>query len=244
MRVLIIYIYIYLHTHTHHGVTASIDLGVFIIETSRSHSDTPYSVGLLWATDQPHAETSTWQHTTLTRDRYPWPWRDSNAQSQERAAADPRLRRRDHWDRPIINITTRKPYVDEHFHITCTWRTRIETSATLAQTPISIEWITVWEDDKACQKFCWVTPVNRFFCPGSLHEEGDRASLWNYVRIPLNTNNFYLKLYVSVFTQTCHKILPESLILFDILIICFFCDNCSVVSRSTRRSSNVLLRSL
>ena len=108
MRVLIIYIYIYLHTHTHHGVTASIDLGVFIIETSRSHSDTPYSVGLLWATDQPHAETSTWQHTTLTRDRYPWPWRDSNAQSQERAAADPRLRRRDHWDRPIINITTRK----------------------------------------------------------------------------------------------------------------------------------------
>jgi hypothetical protein len=31
--------------------------------------DTPQSVGLLWTRDQPVAETSTWQHTTLTRDR-------------------------------------------------------------------------------------------------------------------------------------------------------------------------------
>jgi hypothetical protein len=33
---------------------------------SRSHSDTPHSVGLLWTSDQPVAETSTWQHTTNT----------------------------------------------------------------------------------------------------------------------------------------------------------------------------------
>jgi len=33
--------------------------------------DTPQSVGLLWTSDQPDAETCTWQHTTLTRERHP-----------------------------------------------------------------------------------------------------------------------------------------------------------------------------
>jgi hypothetical protein len=42
--------------------------GLLIIEASRSHSDTPHSVGLLWTSDQPEADTSTWQHTTLTGD--------------------------------------------------------------------------------------------------------------------------------------------------------------------------------
>jgi hypothetical protein len=36
-------------------------------EASRSHSDTSHSVGLLWTNDQPDAETSTWKHTTQTR---------------------------------------------------------------------------------------------------------------------------------------------------------------------------------
>jgi hypothetical protein len=31
--------------------------GLFIVETTRSHSDTPHSVGL-WTIDQPNAETS------------------------------------------------------------------------------------------------------------------------------------------------------------------------------------------
>jgi hypothetical protein len=44
--------------------------------------DTPHSVGLLWTRDQLVAETSTWQHTTLTSDRHPCPRRDSNPQSQ------------------------------------------------------------------------------------------------------------------------------------------------------------------
>jgi hypothetical protein len=39
--------------------------GVLIIEASRSHSDIPHSVGLLWTSNQPDAETSTLQHTTL-----------------------------------------------------------------------------------------------------------------------------------------------------------------------------------
>ena len=36
--------------------------GLLITEASRSHSDTPRSVGLFWASDQPDAETSSWQH--------------------------------------------------------------------------------------------------------------------------------------------------------------------------------------
>jgi hypothetical protein len=42
--------------------------GLFIIEASLSHSDTPHSTELLWTSDQPVAETSTWQHTTQETD--------------------------------------------------------------------------------------------------------------------------------------------------------------------------------
>ena len=57
--------------------------GLLIVEASRSRSDTPHSVGLLWTSDQPVAETSTLQHTTLTRDNPPCLRRDSNPQSQQ-----------------------------------------------------------------------------------------------------------------------------------------------------------------
>jgi len=57
--------------------------GLLIIEALRSHSDAPHSVGLFWTSDQPDAEISTWQHTTLTTDKHPFPWRDSNLQSQQ-----------------------------------------------------------------------------------------------------------------------------------------------------------------
>ena len=39
--------------------------------------DTPF----FWTSDQPDAETSTWQHQTLTRDKHSRPRRDSNPQS-------------------------------------------------------------------------------------------------------------------------------------------------------------------
>ena len=57
--------------------------GFLIIEASRSNSDAPHSVGLLWTSDQLVAKTSTWQLTTLTTDRRPCPRRDSNPQSQQ-----------------------------------------------------------------------------------------------------------------------------------------------------------------
>ena len=63
------------------GATACSVPGLPYVEASRSHSDTPLSVGLLWTSDEPDAETSTWQHTTLT-DRHTCPRRGSNPQSQ------------------------------------------------------------------------------------------------------------------------------------------------------------------
>jgi hypothetical protein len=41
-------------------------LGLLTLEDARSHSDTPQSVGLLRKNEWPIAETSTWQHTTIT----------------------------------------------------------------------------------------------------------------------------------------------------------------------------------
>ena len=42
---------------------------LLIVDASRSHSDTPQSTGVLQTSDQPDAETSTWEETTLARDR-------------------------------------------------------------------------------------------------------------------------------------------------------------------------------
>jgi hypothetical protein len=60
-----------------------------MIEDSWSHSDTPHSVGLPWTSDLPVAETSTWQHTTLKKDRHPSPWRNSKPQSQQASGQKP-----------------------------------------------------------------------------------------------------------------------------------------------------------
>jgi len=57
--------------------------GLLIIEASRSLSDTPHSVGLLWTSDRPDAKTYSWRHTTLERDRYQCLRRDSNPQSKQ-----------------------------------------------------------------------------------------------------------------------------------------------------------------
>jgi len=63
--------------------------GLLIIDDSRSHSDTPHSVGLLWTSGQPVAETSTRQNTTLTTDRHPCPRRDWSPQSQQASGRRP-----------------------------------------------------------------------------------------------------------------------------------------------------------
>jgi len=53
--------------------TALVVLGFLIVKISKSHSDTLHSVGHLWTSDRPVAESSTWQHTTLTTDRHSCP---------------------------------------------------------------------------------------------------------------------------------------------------------------------------
>ena len=65
--------------------------GLLAVEYSWSHS-----VGLLWKSDQSEAETYTWQHTTLTKDRQPYPLPDSNPHhnSSKQAPADQRIRTR------------------------------------------------------------------------------------------------------------------------------------------------------
>jgi hypothetical protein len=42
-----------------HGWAAIVGLGLLIVEVSRSYSDTPHSVGLLWTSNRPVAETAT-----------------------------------------------------------------------------------------------------------------------------------------------------------------------------------------
>jgi hypothetical protein len=67
--------------------------GLLIIEASQS--DTPQSVGLLWANDQADAETSTWKNTTLTTDIHASRGiRTRNPSNQ--TAADPHRRPRGH----------------------------------------------------------------------------------------------------------------------------------------------------
>ena len=63
--------------------------GLHVTEASQSHSDTPHSAGLLWTSDHPVAETSTWQHTILTRDGHPCQRRDSNLQSKQASGRRP-----------------------------------------------------------------------------------------------------------------------------------------------------------
>jgi hypothetical protein len=58
------------------------------IEASRSQSETPHLVGLLQTRDQPEAETSTSQHTTILTDRHLGIRCVSKPQSQNRAATD------------------------------------------------------------------------------------------------------------------------------------------------------------
>ena len=53
------------------------------------HNNVPQSVGLLWTSDQLVAETSTWLHTTLTTDKHPCPWWDSNLWSQQASGRIP-----------------------------------------------------------------------------------------------------------------------------------------------------------
>ena len=73
--------------------------GLLTVESSRSHSDTPHSVGLLWTSYHPVSQTCASQHTTLTRQNIHAPGGTWTINPSKRAAADPR-----HWDRPFKRL--------------------------------------------------------------------------------------------------------------------------------------------
>jgi len=80
--------------------------GLPIIEASRSHSDTPHSVGLLRTSYQVDTENSTWQTTPLTRDRCTCTQQDSNPQSQQASGRRPTaLGRAATWTGTIQNYS-------------------------------------------------------------------------------------------------------------------------------------------
>lgn len=68
--------------------------GLLITESSRSYSGTLHSVGLLWTSEKPEAETSTWLHTTLIRDIRPCPGGVRSHNPSKQVTAEPQLRLR------------------------------------------------------------------------------------------------------------------------------------------------------
>jgi hypothetical protein len=85
-----------------HGSTALVGLVLLIIEASRSHSDTPHSVGLLWTSDLTVAEMSSWKkkhnrQTCMLTARF-----EPAIPASERPLT-PRLRPHGHWDRHSDN---------------------------------------------------------------------------------------------------------------------------------------------
>ena len=95
----------------HYAVSHYCLLGVFFLHDTTAPSgpvpshyqgfatQTHHSIGLLWMSDQPVAETSTWQHSQQTS--MP-PGGIRTRSFIKRAAADPRLRSRGHWDRQAL----------------------------------------------------------------------------------------------------------------------------------------------
>ena len=75
--------------------------GFLVIGTSKSHSDVPHSVGLLWTSDQTDAENSTWQHTHSqeTNIHPPTSGGIRTRNPIKRTAQTPRRRPRNHWYR-------------------------------------------------------------------------------------------------------------------------------------------------
>ena len=78
--------------------------------------DAPQPVGLLWTSDQPDADTSTRQHTTLTTNVHaPGAIRIHNP--SRRAAVDLSLRPRGHWDRQHERLLTQNNLLCKHTSI-------------------------------------------------------------------------------------------------------------------------------
>jgi len=84
--------------------------GLLIIKASQSHL-----AGLLWMSDQPNAETTTWWHATITRDRHSCPGGIWTHNPSQQAAAHPCFRMHSDWDRPTHLITCSNPFMSVNY---------------------------------------------------------------------------------------------------------------------------------
>ena len=88
--------------------------GLLCTVVSQLHSDTPHSLGLLWTSDQPEAETLP-DNTTLTRNiNVLGGIRNSNPSKP--AATDPSLRPCGHWDQKVCVSIYIYIYIYTHTH--------------------------------------------------------------------------------------------------------------------------------
>jgi hypothetical protein len=85
-NVFLFILFIFCGSAAQHGLWPPCSRG-FVI----THVDAPQSVRRLWTSDQLVAETSTWQHTKHTTDKYPYPRWDSNPRSQQVSSHRPVL---------------------------------------------------------------------------------------------------------------------------------------------------------
>jgi len=80
-------------------------IGLLIVEASRSHLDASELLGFLWTSDRPVAESSPWQHITLTRDNHPC--RPDGLEPAIPASWWPQFHAwhlRNHWNRQWIRV--------------------------------------------------------------------------------------------------------------------------------------------
>jgi hypothetical protein len=94
-----------------HGATVPKGQGPLVFKVSRSHSDTPLSVGLLWTSDQLVAEASAYEHTTLTTDIHATGGIGTRSPSM-RAAAEARLRPRGTGIGYTVAISSVWPFIN------------------------------------------------------------------------------------------------------------------------------------
>jgi hypothetical protein len=99
-----------------YGSTVLDGLTQLTVEVSRSHLVTLHWAGLLWTSDRPVAETSTWKHNALTRTGIHAPSGIRTCNPSRRAAAEPRGHRDRHWF--VITVKQGSDNPRLHRHVT------------------------------------------------------------------------------------------------------------------------------
>jgi hypothetical protein len=116
MNVVVVYLFFFRHyeialeaaTNLFHGSTAPDGQGLLTVDTSRSHSHTPHSVGLHRTSDRPELTSN----TTLKRHRHPSPPSGIRTRNSSKpAAADPRLILCSHCDQEATNTRTKCAHI-------------------------------------------------------------------------------------------------------------------------------------